>query len=74
MIDKIITLKNEKEYVILDKCSYNNEDYYFACELLNEKPTENFKILQIYEKNQKKVVKLIEDNEIIKKVCSILDK
>ena len=48
MIDKIITLKIEKEYVILDKCSYNNEDYYFACELLNEKPTENFKILKIY--------------------------
>ena len=74
MIDKIITLKNGKEYVIIDKCSYYNEDYYFACELLNKEPTENFKILQIYEKNQKKVVKLIKDNEIIKKVCSILDK
>lgn len=74
MIDKIITLKNGKEYVIIDKCICDNEVYYFACELLNKEPTENFKILQIYEKNQKKGVKLIENNEIIKKICSILDK
>ena len=32
MINKIITLKNKKEYVIAEECDYQNEHYYFACE------------------------------------------
>ncbi len=74
MINKIITLKNGNEYVIVDKCIYDKNTYYFACELLNGEPTESFKILQINEKNNKKIIKIIEDDEIIKKICFILDK
>lgn len=74
MINKIITLKNGNEYIIVDKCIYDKNTYYFSCELSNGEPTENFKILQINEKNNKKIIKIIEDDEIVKKVCSILDK
>ncbi|MGM9878590.1 MAG: hypothetical protein ACI31R_00970 [Bacilli bacterium] len=74
MINKIITLKNGKEYVIADKCVYKGNIYYFACEILNGEATENFKILQICEKEDKKIVKFVENDEIIKKVCDMLDK
>ena len=74
MIDKIITLKNGKEYVIIDKGIYNKDIYYFACELLDGETTESFKILQINERDNKKIVKIVEDDEIVKKICSILNK
>lgn len=72
--DKIITLKNGKEYIIIDQCLYNNDYYYFACELKEQKQTENYKILNIYKENDKQRVKIIEDDQTIKVVCSIIEK
>lgn len=71
---KIITLKNGKEYLIINNCTLNNEIYYFTCEVENEEATDNFKVLQIKENNQKKVIHVVEDDTIIKQVCTILDR
>lgn len=73
MINKIITLKNKKEYVIAEECDYQNEHYYFACELENGETTENFAVLKIFQRNDKKTVKIVKDDNLIKEICSIID-
>ncbi len=74
--DKLITLKSGKQYVIINQCLYNNEPYYFACQVENKVPTNDFKILTIYKdlNANKEKVKIVTDDNIIKNVCSIIDK
>lgn len=74
--DKIITLKSGKEYVIINNCLYNNVPYYFACQIENGKPTEEFKILTITKDSitNKEKARIITDDTIIKNVCAIIDK
>ena len=73
MINKIIKLKNQKEYVIAEECDYQNQHYYFACEVENDDDTDNFVVLQVIEKNGKRIVKFIKDDTIVKEVCAIID-
>ena len=73
MINKIITLKNKKEYVIAEECDYQNEHYLFACELVNGETTENFAVLKIFQRNDKKTVQIVKDDNLIKEICLIID-
>ena len=73
MINKIITLKNKKEYVIAEECDYQNEHNYFACEVVNGETTENFAVLKIFQRNDKKTVQIVKDDALIKEICSIRD-
>lgn len=73
MINKIITLKNKKEYVIAEECDYQNEHYFFACELVNGETTENFAVLKIFQRNDKKTVQIVKDDNLIKEICLIID-
>jgi len=77
MIDKkgkIITLKSGKKYVIIEQCLLNSIPYYFACLLEGEQVSEEFKIITIYNDGVKEKMKIITNDEIIKKVCNVLDK
>ena len=42
MVDKIITLSNQKKYLILDETNIDNKKYYLALRLENDKPTNNY--------------------------------
>ena len=43
MVDKIVELENNKNYVILDETRLNNTKYYFGLRLKeNEEPTNNY--------------------------------
>lgn len=74
MKDKIITLKNGKEFLIVDVCTYKNIDYCFACEVVNDETTETIAVIRIDEVNGKKTVTVIKDEDIIKNVCEIVDR
>ncbi len=71
--NKKITLKNGKQYAIVDECVYNSEPYYFASEIENDSLTDNFKILKIYIENSKQKVKIVENDEVIKEICKVLE-
>lgn len=72
--NKLIRLKNNEEYIILEQCSYNDEIYYIAAESKEKKQTGNLKVLTIKIKNEKQIVKKIENDDIIKKVFEELER
>ena len=74
MKDKIVTLKNGKEYLIVDTCVYNEDEYCLACEVINKDNPDNFRVLKIVFSNNKKRLQIVEDNNTIKMVCNILNK
>lgn len=74
MKDKIITLKNGKEFLIIDVCTYKNIDYCFACEVVNDEPTEAIAVIRIDEVNGKNTVTAIQDKDIVENVCEIVDR
>ena len=49
MKDKIITLGNGKEFLIVDVCRYNGIDYCFVCEVVNNDTTDSFGVIRIDE-------------------------
>ena len=42
MVDKIITLNNQKKYLILDETIIDNKKYYLSLRLENDEPTNNY--------------------------------
>ena len=72
--NKLITLSGGKKFLIIEQCKYNNEDYYFACEVINENMTDNYKIFTIVVVKNIEKVKEIKDDNIVKNVCQILEK
>ena len=74
MKDKIITLKSGKKYIIIEQCLLESVPYYFACLLENGQVTEEFKVFTIYSDGEKQRMKVITNDNIIKKVCNVIDK
>lgn len=74
MKDKIITLKNGEEYVVVEECLYNDEQYYLASEVIKDEPSENFIVFKIKYIGDKKQLIKINDEELTKIVCRIIDK
>lgn len=73
MKDRIITLKNGKEFLIIDVCTYKDVDYCFACEVVNDDTTETVAVIRINEDNGKRFMEVIKDEDIIKNVCEIVE-
>ena len=73
MKDRIITLKNGKEFLIIDVCTYKDVDYCFACEVVNDDTTETVAVIRINEDNGKRFMEVIKDEDIIKNVCEIAE-
>lgn len=61
-----ITLDDNESYLIVDIVELNEQKYYFCSTM--KKPISP-KIFEIEEKDGKKFVRLIEDNEIVEKVA-----
>ncbi len=74
MKDKIITLGNGKEFLIVDVCRYNGIDYCFVCEVVNNDTTDSFGVIRIDEIDCKRKITAIEDEDIIKNVFAIVEK
>lgn len=74
MKDKIITLGNGKEFLIVDVCRYNGIDYCFVCEVVNNDTTDSFGVIRIDEIDGKRKITVIEDENIIKNVFAIVEK
>ena len=69
MKDKIITLGNGKEFLIVDVCRYC-----FVCEVVNNDTTDSFGVIRIDEIDGKRKITVIEDENIIKNVFAIVEK
>ena len=74
MKDKIITLGNGKEFLIVDVCRYNGIDYCFVCEVVNNDTTDSFGVIRNDEIDGKRKITVIEDENIIKNVFAIVEK
>ena len=74
MKDKIITLGNGKEFLIVDVCRQNGIDYCFVCEVVNNDTTDSFGVIRIDEIDGKRKITVIEDENIIKNVFAIVEK
>lgn len=72
--DKLITISGGRKFVIIEQCDYDEKTYYFANEIINDDTSDVFKIFTIETNEQnEEIISDIKDNEIIKKVCAILD-
>lgn len=74
MKDKIITLKNGKELLIVDIYKLNGIDYCLVCEVVNDNTTDVFGVIRIDEINGKRTVTVIEDESILNSVFSMAEK
>ena len=76
MIDKIITLSNNKKYLILDETILDNIKYYFGLRLNgNNSPTNNYLYFEeIKEDNNLslKPIEIIYSSNIINITCKLL--
>lgn len=65
-IDKIITLGNNKKYMIIDQGNCNNKCYFFASLLdQNENLTDQFSILEETIQDGKKVVTSVKEKDVL---------
>lgn len=70
-IDKVITLKNGKKYLLLLESELTLEGYYLAVLLDdNEEPTNNYTVLQEITKNGKVFTKKIDDALILNELLA----
>lgn len=61
-IDDIITLKNNKEYIIIDKETFNNNEYLLVDEVdKNENLLDNYQILKVNNTNNKLTINIVKD-------------
>ena len=73
--DKLLTLSGGRKFVIIDEVLYNNNVYYFANEIIDDDSSDVYKIFLI-KKNDKneEILENIENRDIIKAVCELLEK
>ena len=64
MIDKIITLSNNKKYVILDETILDNIKYYLGLRLENNNPTNNYLYFEEIKEDNNLSLKPIEKEDI----------
>lgn len=65
MVDKIITLDNDKKYVILDETILEKKQYYFGLRLDgNEEPTNNYLFFQEYKEDDNTFLVPINDKNM----------
>ena len=76
-INKVITLGNDEEYLIIEKVSVNNEDYYYIAEVNPTKTDikDNYKIVTIYKENDNSFIEEITGEDKLKEILPLfLDK
>lgn len=65
MVDKIVELEDNKNYVILDETTLNSTRYYFGLRLNEEEePTNNYLFFEEYKDSENTFLTPIEDDDI----------
>ena len=73
--DKLLTLSGGRKFVIIDEVLYNNNVYYFANEIIDDDSSDVYKIFLIKKNDKnKEILENIENRDIIKAVCELLEK
>lgn len=68
----IITLDDNKEYLILDIAEFNNSKYLYTVELESEDmPTTNYKYLEVISEEDGDYVEEVEDKETLEAIASL---
>lgn len=72
-INKIITLANNEEYLVIDKVHLGTMDYYYIAGLNNEKTdiSNNYKIVTVMEINGKMCIDEVLGEEKLKEVLPL---
>lgn len=65
MVDKIITLSNQKKYLILDETIIDNKKYYLGLRIENNEPTNNYLYFEEIDNNDLKPIKDEDIKEIL---------
>lgn len=65
MVDKIVELENNKNYLILDETLLNNKKFYFGLRVNDkDEPTNNYLFFEEYKENNETCLIPIYDKEI----------
>lgn len=75
-IDKVIVLENKEQYLVLDKVTDNNKDYYYIAKV-NETETDienNYKLVTVEEREESKVIEEVTGEDKLKKILPLFDK
>lgn len=64
-LDHVITLEDNKKYLLLDKTELDNKNYFYAVEVaeIDSEPTENYIFLEEIIENNEVYVEPVEDEE-----------
>lgn len=64
-LDHVITLEDDKKYLLLDKTELDNKNYFYAVEVtdINGEPTENYLFLEEKIENNEVYVETVNDEE-----------
>lgn len=73
-INKIMTLKDGKKYIILNQAIYKETNYFFVVGITNdgEDVTEEFRIVEEIKKNGKKFIRDVRDAKMIQLLSKYL--
>lgn len=73
-INKVLTLRNGKKYVVLNQAIYRQENYFFVVGVTDDEEdlTDEFRIVQEVEKDGKKFVKDIHDPQLLNLLAKYL--
>ena len=72
-VDEIITLDDNKEYILLSKTVHNNDKYFLAVEAVKDKPTNNYVIFKEINENGEFFVEEIVDKTLIDTLVDIFE-
>lgn len=77
-VDEKITLEDNSEYLLMTETVLDGVKYFFASEIQDENPTDNFKIFKEIEDEEGFLVEEVEDEELKEQLLEqfedILDK
>ena len=72
-INKVIVLENKEEYLILDRVSHNNIDYYYIAKV-NDTKTDienNYKLVTVKEENNNRVIVEVTGEDNLKEILPL---
>ena len=75
-IDKVIVLENKEQYLVLDKVTYENTDYYYIAKI-NETETDienTYKLVTVVEKDNNKVIEEVTGEDNLKVILPLFEK
>ena len=72
-IDELITLDDNKQYVLLSKAEKDGKNYFLAAEIINDQPSENYEIFEEINENNEISVEVVDNQELIDELVIIFE-